>query len=221
MLKSFLKLVLDGFALICVWPCAFTCWLEGFVFPGREEMFGFWAQLFSLAPGTIGMYFRRAYYRYTLDECAADCFIGFGVVFAQRKVVIEQGVYLGRNTLSGSVILRRRCLIGSRSNLLSGGNQHALGDNGEWLPTDLSRLKQIEIGEHAWLGEGVIVMADVGPKAMVSAGAVVTSPVPARVMVGGNPARFVKQLVAPPGIPPVNSVTRGDVSPADAGRVTK
>jgi serine acetyltransferase len=32
---------------------------------------------------------------------------------------------------------------------------------------------------------------------MVAAGAVVSAPVPAGVMVGGNPARFVKRLTVP------------------------
>ena len=48
-----------------------------------------------------------------------------------------------------------------------------------------------------WIGEGAILMADVGDGAMVSAGAVVSAPVPKRVMVAGNPARFVKKLEAP------------------------
>jgi acetyltransferase-like isoleucine patch superfamily enzyme len=85
--------------------------------------------------------------------------------------------------------------VGSRASLLSGGRLHAQSVDGDWLPTDPALREQIEIGENAWLGEGVIVMADVGARAMLSAGAVISAPVPERVMVAGNPARFVKRLV--------------------------
>ena len=64
------------------------------------------------------------------------------------------------------------------------------------MPTDITRIRQIEIGEYAWLGEGAIVMADVGASAMVGAGSVVSSRVPARVVVVGNPARIARRLTA-------------------------
>lgn len=193
-MKSLFKAVLNAIARVLVWPCAVLCWLEVWFHPGREEWFSIGAQAFSLVPGTPGVYLRRAFYRYTLDYCAADCSIAFGSIFAHRKATVESGVYIGRCTLLGSVILRRKCLIGSRSSLLSGGHLHSLNECGEWSPADLSNLEQIEIGESAWLGEGVTVSANVGARAMVSAGAVVSAPVPNQVMVAGNPARFVKRL---------------------------
>jgi virginiamycin A acetyltransferase len=198
MLKSSLKTFFSGLSLAAVWPCAATCWLEWRLHPTREELFGFWAQCFALGPGTPGMYLRRAFYRWTLDGCASDCYIGFGSVFSTRHARIESAAYVGTFALVGSVILRAKCLIGSRVSLLSGGQLHVMDELGNWLPTDLSRRQQIEIGENAWIGEGAIIMADVGMRAMVSAGAVVSAAVPERVMVAGNPARFVKRL-APPG----------------------
>jgi acetyltransferase-like isoleucine patch superfamily enzyme len=88
-------------------------------------------------------------------------------------------------------------MVGSRASLLSGGALHPMDESGNWLASDYSRIKQIEIGDNAWLGEGVIAMSDVGARAMVAAGAVVSAPVPEKVMVGGNPARFVKYLTSP------------------------
>ena len=60
-----------------------------------------------------------------------------------------------------------------------------------------SRETRIRIGEGAWLGEGVIVMADIGPGAMVAAGAVVSAAVKGHIVVAGNPARFVRRLESP------------------------
>jgi len=193
-MKTTCKAILDGVALILVWPCAALVWLEERWLPGREECFGCFAQMLALSPGLPGMYLRRAFYRWTLQACARDVFIGFGTVFSTREAVLESGVYIGNYALIGSAILRKNCLIGSRASLLSGGRLHAQSESGDWLPTNLALREQIVIGENAWLGEGVVVMANVGARAMLSAGAVSSTPVPERVMVAGNPARFVKQL---------------------------
>ena len=61
--------------------------------------------------------------------------------------------------------------------------------------------KPIVIGPNAWLGGGVIVLpgVTVGENAVVGAGAVVTTDVPANVVVAGNPARVIRQLSASSG----------------------
>ena len=50
----------------------------------------------------------------------------------------------------------------------------------------------VRVGENAWIGNGAIVMADVGARSVVAAGSVVTQPVPDDCVVGGNPARVLK-----------------------------
>lgn len=196
-MRSFCKTLFNALALVAVFPAAIMCRLERRLRPNSEEVYLFWAHVVATAPGLPGVYLRRAFYRLTLDDCHRDCYIGFGSLFTHRKVVVEAGVYIGSYALIGCAILREGCLIGSRSSLLSGGNQHELDDADGWTPTDLDRLEQIEIGAHAWLGENVTVMAAVGPRAMLSAGSVAAAPVPAGVMVAGNPARFVKRLEPP------------------------
>ena len=64
------------------------------------------------------------------------------------------------------------------------------------MPTDMSRLRRVEIGAYAWLGEASVVLADVGASTMVAAGSVVSTAVPAAIMVAGNPSRFVRRLGA-------------------------
>jgi acetyltransferase-like isoleucine patch superfamily enzyme len=59
-----------------------------------------------------------------------------------------------------------------------------------------ARFERVAIGERTWVGEGAIVMANVGERCVVSAGAVVLDAMPDGVLVAGNPARAVRTLDA-------------------------
>lgn len=56
----------------------------------------------------------------------------------------------------------------------------------------------ITIGDNVWLGGGVILLPGVtlGHNVVVAAGAVVTKSVPANMVVGGNPAKIIKEVPA-------------------------
>lgn len=196
-----IKAVVDVCALGLVAPAAAMAWLEQRWSRHGEGVFGFWAQVLAVVPGSAGVCLRRAYYRLTLDECEGDFHIGFGTMFTHRDVRIEDGVFVGAYALIGCASLGRGSLIGSRASLLSGGELHELRTDGTWSPTEPERMRQIQIGEHAWIGEAATVMADVGPRAMVAAGSVVSAAVPERIMVAGNPARFVRVIDPQPPRP--------------------
>jgi len=195
--RRLLKSAVDGACLVLALPAAAMCAAEAKLGPGHEVVFSSWAQSFALIPGIAGVFLRRAFYRLTLEGCASSFWIGFGAMFSHRQATVEQDAYVGPYAIVGSCRLGRGCLIGSRSSILSGGSLHALDENGWWAATDLRRLHRVDIGDHAWVGEASVIIADVGPSAMVAAGSVVSSPVPARTVVGGNPARFVRRLELP------------------------
>jgi virginiamycin A acetyltransferase len=194
-LKQAGKAAADAVALLVAAPFGAASYLERFLRPGAEGVFQACAHMLALAPGLPGMYVRRAFYRLALDDCHSDCFIGFGTVCTHREVVVERGVHIGVWALIGSSHLREGTSIGSRASLLSGTELHEFRD-GRWTPMDRARLRQIVIGPHAFVGEAAVVMADVERWAMVAAGAVVSAAVPAGVAVAGNPARFVRRVVA-------------------------
>src|SRR4051812_18677331 len=50
--------------LVAVLPAA-TCWVEARL-SSRDDVFMFWAQAFSLAPGLLGKYLRKGFYYLTL-----------------------------------------------------------------------------------------------------------------------------------------------------------
>jgi acetyltransferase-like isoleucine patch superfamily enzyme len=198
------KAGVNAVALTLVFPAALTCWIEEWLSPHAEAAFGFWTHVFAILPGAPGLFLRRAFYRLTLKRCAIEFFIGFGALFFHRRVLVEEGVYIGPYAVIGCARLRKGCLIGTRANLLSGAAQHEMRDDGGWAASDRSRFVEIEIGEHAWIGEAATVMADVGAGSVVAAGAVVSAAVPAAVVVAGNPARFVRPVAndQPRGVAP-------------------
>jgi acetyltransferase-like isoleucine patch superfamily enzyme len=192
-MRTVLKQALDGLATLVVSPLAAISALEKYALPGSEEGFHFGAHLVSLCPGLPGVYVRRAFYRLTLDGCARECYFAFGAVFTHRTVTVERGVYLGTFALVGSAHLREGTSVGSRASLLSGTELHEFKD-GRWTGYDVDKLRQIRVGPHALIGEGAIVMADVGSATLIAAGAVVANAVPDGVVMAGNPARFVRRL---------------------------
>jgi virginiamycin A acetyltransferase len=193
LLRKSIKNFFNGLSILLLSPLALSCYLEKRLSPG-EEVFLFCAHLAAILPGLPGVYLRRALYYMTLDHCSLDSYIGFGVIFTHRGAQVETKAYIGPYSLIGCACLRSACLIGSRTSILSGASLHEQDEDGCWLPYDSSKLKTVEVGSNAWIGEGAIIMADIGKGSMVAAGAVVSSPVPDKITVAGNPARLVKSF---------------------------
>ncbi|XZE54227.1 acyltransferase [Planctomycetaceae bacterium SH139] len=189
------KAVSNTLAAVIVRPAVWLCWLETRRGAGYERAFHACGQMVAILPGFFGMCLRRAFYCGAVDACSWRCQIGFGAILSHRDAIIEDDVYIGNYALLGRVVLRKGCLIGSRSSVLSTGEHHVFDDEGRWTTPDNLSLHSTEIGAYAWIGEGAIVMADIGKGAMIVAGAVVGTKVPDHVMVAGNPARFVKKLL--------------------------
>lgn len=192
MMRHLIVRLLNGLSLVATSPAAATCWLGRTL--GRSDLvYSFWTHVFAMMPGYPGMLLRRAFYRWTLQQCASDVTIEFGALITQRRAALRPGVYIGPYALVGWADIGARTLVGSRASLLSGGNQHIWTPDG-WTPTGPTSLSQIVIGSRTWIGEGAILMANVGNGCMVAAGTVVSAGVPDGVMVAGNPARFVRRV---------------------------
>ena len=83
-------------------------------------------------------------------------------------------------------------LIGPKVQLLTAHHPFDAATRG----TDLEAGKPNVIGDHCWLGGGVIVCPGVtiGDRAVVGAGSVVTRDIPADSVAAGNPARIIRPL---------------------------
>ena len=69
-------------------------------------------------------------------------------------------------------------------------------DNHDFKNRYVLRCRKVVIGNNVWIGAGVSVMPGVhiGDNAVVAGGAVVTKDVPDGAIVGGNPAKVIRQL---------------------------
>ncbi|MFM7141406.1 MAG: acyltransferase [Alphaproteobacteria bacterium] len=169
-------------AQVVLSPLLLLCAVEKALGSG-EAVFTTCSQLLALFPGAPGSLIRKAFYMATLDGCADRAHFAVGTFFAHREAVVFPDAYVGAYCVLGRVTIGQGANVASRVSITSGRHQHSDGALAEPV------LGHVTIGHRAWIGEGAIVMADVGDDAVVGAGAVVVSPVPAGAKVAGNPAR--------------------------------
>lgn len=185
------KITLRVVALIAVSPFLLLYWLVSPV-SRRDELFAGFSQAFSLVPGLVGSYLRIAFYRCVMKHCASDSFIGFGSLFSHRDTELHSGIYIGPQCNIGLSVIHRNCLLGSGVHLLSGKNQHRFDDPDKPIRLQGGEFTKISLGENSWVGNGAIIMANVGRDCIIGAGSVVTDDIPPGSIVVGNPGKVVR-----------------------------
>ena len=142
---------------------------------------------------------RRAWYRYMLGwHIEPDVFILMGQ-YVQMAGARSSGrkVSIGKGT-----IINYGCLLYTTGGLIIG--EHVSISAGAWLvtgshdtndPQFAAFFKPIVIGNYVWIGMRATVLAGVtiGDGAVIMAGAMVTHDVPPYAIVGGVPAKVIKQ----------------------------
>ena len=117
--------------------------------------------------------------------------------YIDSKVVIKENVNFNNSTFitAGNYIeIGRNCNIGARVTMM---DFEAHGTN----PSErgqLGKFGEIHIGNNVWIGNDVTILKNVfiGDNSIVAAGSVVTKgSYPSNCIVGGNPAKIVKELI--------------------------
>jgi acetyltransferase-like isoleucine patch superfamily enzyme len=154
-------------------------------------------QALGLVPGLTGCYLRRAFLRQVLAGCDRTVTVEFGTILSRVGAKLGANVYVGPRCHLGLVAIERDVLIGAGVHVPSGPATHGLADLDRPIREQPGTRTVVRIGEGAWIGSGAVVMADVGRRSVVGAGAVVTKPVPEFVIAAGVPARVVRHRLAP------------------------
>jgi acetyltransferase-like isoleucine patch superfamily enzyme len=111
------------------------------------------------------------------------------------RVEIGDGSIFTRDALvqcSTSIEIGRRCVFGQNV-LLADGN-HRYDDPDKHLLDQGYDFVPLVVGDGAVVMSGCTVVAPLGERCIVAAGSVVTRPVPAFTLVGGAPARPLRDL---------------------------
>jgi len=115
-----------------------------------------------------------------------------------RGVKIGKGVYIGHEVIidrlyPDQVVLKDNCSIGDRTLLYAHANIPSNTNLKKLYPRT---VKKIVVEKGAWIMPGCTVTLGVtiGKEAVVATGSVVTKDVPARSLVGGVPAKKLKEL---------------------------
>ncbi len=181
-----------GLAWILVSPLVILTWTEERLF-GRDcgRIFSACKEFLALGPGLLGQYTRGAFYWSTCDGVSADACFAFGSMVAQRDVVIGAGSVIGAYSIVGRAELGRNVLVAARVSIFSDRYLHGSPADRIHGHARTHIAERIRIGSGTWIGENAVVMASVGARCTISAGAVVVRATPDDATFMGNPARRV------------------------------
>ncbi len=191
-MKNFIKFIFRVLFRLCVFPF-YLFYLLSNLFLDKEKNFQGYSQLFSLIPGLIGEYLRREFYRLTLTYCSNDCCISFGVLFSSYQASVGEGVYIGPYCMIGNVDIGKDTLIGTHSEIINGGKQHYADRLDIPIREQGGEFPKVVIGEDCWIGDGAIVMSNVGMKSIIGARSLVHKPIAEYSIAAGSPARVIRK----------------------------
>ena len=190
-MKSLVKKILHLIAIVLVSPITLSYLLLNSVLKS-DTLFASFSQGLSLFPGKVGCYLRAGFYRFTLTHCSQTAYITFLTLFSQSDTEIASGVYIGPQCNIGKSKIGKNVLLGSNVHIMSGRGQHNFSDLDTPIKEQGGTFEKIEIGEDSWIGNGALIMANIGRSCIVAAGSVVIEEVCDYAIVAGNPATIIR-----------------------------
>jgi acetyltransferase-like isoleucine patch superfamily enzyme len=184
----------------------------------KSEVFAWTEALLAAVPGRLGRLLRSLYWPLRLNAVARPFSIGRNVeIAAPENISLGSDVYivdgaviraeLGRLVCGdrlavnggariiadfGEIIMGRGVMIGP--GVLIRASNHASGDIDRFIWDQGQTGGKIEIGDDVWIAGQAVILPGVkiGNHAIVAAASVVTQDVPDFAVVGGAPARVIR-----------------------------
>lgn len=141
------------------------------------------------------------------NECLIECNISTET--PKSKVKIGNNVFIGGGTIIDSacridieddVLISYQCIIQDSDNHNSAYSLRK-NDNRDWKKNkyhnwEITPKKPVKLSKGSWLGARAIILKGVtiGEGSIVGAGSVVTKDVPDWTIVGGNPAKIIREI---------------------------
>ena len=194
--RDLAKSIARAIATLLVSPNLLSFWLKSPLL-GRDRALEGSSQLLAIVPGLPGRYMRQAFLARVLAHCSPTSVIEFGTIFSQTGARIDDRAYIGPGCHLGLVHIGAYAMLAAGVHVPSGAHTHRHERIDEPMQSQPMDRRMVSIGANSWIGSAAVVMADVGRDAIVGAGAVVTHPVPDGTIVGGVPARVIKQRLPP------------------------
>jgi len=159
----------------------------------------FWS-LTNPFSGRIAVFIRYTLIKSTAKRCGDNVYVGTNCVIKNmEKLEIGENVSIHDNCYldgSGEITIEDNVSIAHNSSLVS--FNHTWEDINKPIKYNDITFKKIHICKDVWIGCGVKIMAGVtiNSRCVVAAGAVVTKDLPSNKLIGGIPARPIKELIA-------------------------
>jgi acetyltransferase-like isoleucine patch superfamily enzyme len=150
-------------------------------------------QLLSLVPGAVGLVLRRVWYRATLAGCGERLRVSFGTVIHQPDTRVGDDCHFGELNRVGLADVGSNFMSANHVSIVSGREQHDFGRRDRPIRRQLTTLHRVVIGEDVWAGAQATIAADVAAHSVVGAGAVVTRTFPEWSVLGGVPAKVLRE----------------------------
>jgi len=190
-MRAILKNIIFNLSAVLISPIIIIYKLLSII-DKSDQLFASFSQLLSLVPGKTGNYLRASFYFFCMQHCEKYCVVSFLSIFSQRETELESGVYIGPGCNIGLSNIKKNTLLGSGVHIMSGKQQHNIIDLNTPIKDQGGHLEKIVIGENCWIGNGALIMADIGDHSIIGAGSVVVDKIPPFSIAVGNPAKVIQ-----------------------------
>ena len=170
-------------------PVLALCWL----FRAGWLRFETGSFLLATVPGGLGVWWRRSWYRRTLQRCGLPLTVSWMSFIYFPDTGLGDDVYIGPFSSIMSADIGDHVLIGTRVSIVRGNHQHGFARLDIPMMEQPGRTRKLNIGSDVWIGTGAVVLADIAPGTIVGAGAVVTKACEPYSILAGVPAKVIRK----------------------------